>query len=394
MNELKRNSAGLRRRSRQERRGGVAVYVLVSAPLVIGFGALAVDIGMLYSAQAEIQRTADAAALAAAAGLLGDDRILGGADLDELIDDARDRATYTAGANPLIHLSPIVDPLQDVDVGYVPDLNFASSEMVIGGPELPNAITVRVWRDSGHGGSIALFFARFLGADEKDLGAQATAGFQDGIVGYEVTETSGNADVLPFSLHVDSWNALKSGAAFTSDNYGYDEENGAVTNGPDGIPELNLFPGAGETQLPPGNFGTVDIGSPDNSAADLARQILYGISAADLAYFGGRLEFGEDGTLVLNGDTGISAGMRQELDSIKGQPRSIPLFNHVQGNGNNAMFTIEKFVGIRILNVRLTGRMSQKQVIIQPATVVDDAAIAGSGSGQSEYVYRPVQLIR
>jgi hypothetical protein len=394
MNVSKNISACLRRRSRYQRRGGVAVYVLVSAPLVIGFGALAVDIGMLYSAQAEIQRTADAAALASAAGLLGDDRILGGSDLDQLIDDARELAAYTAGANPLIHLAPIVDPLQDVDVGYVPDLDFGSSDMVIGGPELPNAIAVRVWRDSGHGGSIALFFARFLGADEKDLGARATAGFQDGIVGYEVTETSGNADVLPFSLHVNSWSQLQAGTLTTGDEYGYDEESGTVTVGPDGIKELNLFPGAGADQLPPGNFGTVDIGSPDNSAADLARQILYGISAEDLAYFGGRLEFGADGTLVLNGDTGISAGMRQELDSIKGQERSIPLFSHVEGNGNNAMFTIVRFVGIRILNVQLTGRMANKQVIIQPAVVVDDAAIPGSGSGQSEYVYRPVQLIR
>ena len=146
--------------------------------------------------------------------------------------------------------------------------------------------------------------------------------------------------------------------------------------------------------MPPGNFGTVDIGSPDNSAADIARQITYGVNAEDLGYFGGRLELGPDGTVELNGDTGLSAGFKDELADIRGQPRAIPIFSEVTGPGNNAMYTVTGFVGIRVMNVRFTGSMRTKELIIQPGVCVDDAAVTGSGPGPSYYVYRPVQLVR
>jgi hypothetical protein len=146
--------------------------------------------------------------------------------------------------------------------------------------------------------------------------------------------------------------------------------------------------------LPPGNFGTVDIGNPNNSTADLSRQIRYGVNADDLAYFGGELKLGADGTLQLTGDTGLSAAIKDDLTSIIGQPRAIPLFSTVAGPGNNSVFTIVGFAGIRILDVKLTGSMSSKKVIIQPAFIVDDAVLTGPGSGSSYFVYQPVHLVR
>jgi hypothetical protein len=164
-----------------------------------------------------------------------------------------------------------------------------------------------------------------------------------------------------------------------------------VTAGSDGLVEVNLFPqGTGS----PGNRGTVDIGSCNNSTADIARQILYGISPADLVYMGGSLQFDSTGKLVLNGDTGISAGVKDELASIKGQPRIIPIFSAVSGNGNNAMYTIVKWQGIRIMNVKLTGSMSQKNVMIQVAPVMAKGSIPSPTTGTSSYVYSPVVLVK
>ncbi|MEK7839296.1 MAG: hypothetical protein AAB328_15080, partial [candidate division NC10 bacterium] len=178
------------------------------------------------------------------------------------------------------------------------------------------------------------------------------------------------------------------------DNYAYDPVTGAVTAGQDGINELNLYPGGGASQLPPGNFGTVDIGNPNNSTADLSRQIRDGVSADDLAYFGGELALGPDGTLEFTGATGLSAAIKDDLTAIKGLPRAISLFSSVTGPGNNSVFTIVGFAGIRILDVKLTGSMSSKQVIIQPAYVVDAAAMTGPSSGPSSFVYTPVHLVR
>jgi hypothetical protein len=105
------------------------------------------------------------------------------------------------------------------------------------------------------------------------------------------------------------------------------------------------------------------------------------------------LRLGDDGTLLLNGDTGLSAGIKDELEAIKGHPRAIPIFSQVSGPGNNAMYTVVGFVGIRIMNVQLTGKMSTKNLIVQPAVVVDDSAVVDPGPGPSYYVYRPVQLV-
>src|SRR5436309_28520 len=71
-------------------------------------------------------------------------------------------------------------------------------------------------------------------------------------------------------------------------------------------------------------------------------------------------------SMILQGDTGISAGVESDLQSIIGQARIIPLYSQVTGNGNNAQFTIVKFVGVTILEVNLNGSTTSKHVTIQP----------------------------
>ena len=154
---------------------------------------------------------------------------------------------------------------------------------------------------------------------------------------------------------------------------------------------MNLYPqGTGS----PGNRGTVDIGSSNNSTADIARQIVYGISAHDLSYLGGKIQFDANGELQLNGDTGISAGVKDELASIIGKPRVIPIFSKVQGPGNNAQYTIVKWFGIRIMDVQLTGAMSKKHVTIQAAPMVVHGVLPSATTGTSAYVYSPVVLVK
>jgi hypothetical protein len=176
------------------------------------------------------------------------------------------------------------------------------------------------------------------------------------------------------------------------DNYRFDPESGRVIPGSDGVPEVNLYPqGTGS----PGNRGTVDIGGQNNSTNDIARQILHGISAEDLAALGKPLVLDSSGTMTLNGDTGISAGVKDELASIVGQKRIIPIFSSVSGNGNNASYNIVAWVGIRILDVRLTGAMKSKYVYVQPAGVIARNIIPGDASRTwSEMLFSPAVLVR
>lgn len=382
-------------RNRKGRRGAAAVFVAVSVTALVGVAALAIDVGVLYNARSELQRAADASALAGAEKLLDLDRLKGtgmGNVADDLAAAAQEARTF-ASRNKILNVNPgVLD--SDITIGFLRNPSNLSEPIDTSDPSLFNTVQIKLRRDSSSNGSISLFFGRIFGLQSKDMSSQAAATYSDGVIGYKVTDKSGNADLLPLALHVNAWRNLINRAGTVYDNYSYDNDSKTVSGGSDGVPELNLYPGAGPTQLPPGNYGTVDIGNPNNSTADLSRQIRQGVSKEDLAWFGGTLKLGPDGTLMLNGDTGLSAGIKDDLASIIGKPRAIPLFRQVTGNGNNSMFTVVGFAGIRILNVKLTGAMNSKQVVIQPAYVVDDAVITGNNNGPSYYVYQPVHLSR
>lgn len=183
---------------------------------------------------------------------------------------------------------------------------------------------------------------------------------------------------------------MKNGVA--TDEFEYDPETGNVSPGSDGILEVNLYPqGTGA----PGNRGTVDIGGNANSTRDIERQILFGISAEDLEDLGEPLVLDGSGRRTLRGDTGISAGVKDELNSIVGQERMIPIFSDVTGNGNNAIYTIVKWVGIRIMYVKLTGAMTSKRVVVQPSSMLCPyTVVANNGYQNSEFILSPVMLAR
>lgn len=382
------------------RRGAVVVQVMIFSVAMLGMGALALDIGSLHVARTEMQRTADSAALAAAWELLDDDRLRGAPDLSEESTAARARAVEFATMNRIVNGIAVMLandgnlPDGDVVLGYLNDPRNRNEELSYNDPNTYNSVLVRIKRDASHGGALSSMFANIFGVSSSDVGAKAVATLKDGVIGFQVTEQTGNAGLLPFALKVDRWQQLLAGTFTTGDGFTYNSASGTVSAGNDGILELNLYPGAGATQLPPGNFGTVDIGSPNNSTADISRQIIHGVNQSDLAHMGGSFELNDDGFVMLNGDTGLSAAVKDDLTAIRGQPRIIPLFDTVSGNGNNSMFRIVGFAGVRVMDVRLTGAMNQKRVIIQPAHVVDDSVITTGGSGPSYFVYAPARLTR
>ena len=384
----------------QRRRGVSFVMVAVSITMLLGMASMTVDIGMMYRARNEAQASADAAAMAAAWQLMDQDRLRGSAYVTTVTAAARQAAVDYAARNAIINEPPALDSNSgnsssgDVVVGRLDDPDDADEAMDFSDSTRFNAVHVLLHRDETRNGPIELYFASVFGHETAEVSASATAAFYDGVIGWSVNDTTGNAGLLPFALNVNAWNGLLAGTQSTGDSYSYNAATGVVTDGTDGILELNLYPGGGAGQLPPGNFGTVDIGSPNNSTADLTRQILYGISEDDLAYFGGTFELGVDGTIQINGDTGLSAGFKDDLAAIIGKPRAIPIFTTVSGNGNNSMYTVVGFVGVRIMYVKLTGSMSGKKVIIQPAYLLDDSVIVGENTGQSSFVFKPVQLVR
>lgn len=397
------------RPAKSRRRGAVTALTVFSLTTLVGFMALAVDVGLLYNARAEMQRGADAAALAGVAKLASDSRINGGSEWSSTLYSARTMSSTLGYENPIQKSKPTIDlNTNNVQSGDVLLGQFVNPDNLTDPLTFPadttryNTVLVRVRRNDVRNGPVPLFFAHIFGIESTNMEAMAAATLDERIVGFKIKQGCGNPKLLPFALSKTAWDNLVAGGTGTTDAFTYNS-NGTVTSGGDGIRELNLYPGGGTSneepgpgqfpQLGPGNYGTVDIGSANNSSSDVARQILYGPNESDLAYHGGELRLNSDSHLMLNGDTGLSAGFKDELEAIKGQGRIIPIFDQVSGNGNNAMYRIVAFAGIRILDVDLTKAMDKKRVIIQPAAVVDCSAETSS-EGLGHFVYAPVRLTR
>jgi Flp pilus assembly protein TadG len=376
------------------RRGAITILAAILSIIMLGMVAFSVDVGYVLSVKEELQRTADAAALAAVWDY--GDRMSNGENYILSEQSARENAQNFATSNTVGNNGPTLDKnlsnssSGDMVFGYVND--FYNPVMTTGTSSASNpynAVRVKVRRDEGLNGAVPMFFGRVFGVDGTDLEAEATAALVRDVKGFSIPHNGGNIDLLPFALDLQTWNSWMGGSG--TDNYRWDSAQKKITAGSDGWLEVNLYPqGTGS----PGNRGTVDIGSSNNSTADIVRQILYGVSAADLAYHGGTLAFDQSGKLYLNGDTGISAGVKDDLAAIKGQPRIIPIFSAVHGPGNNAIYTIVKWMGIRIMDVKLTGPMSQKHVTIQAAPVVGPGVVPSTTTGSSSYVYSPVVLVK
>ncbi|HUP01720.1 MAG TPA: pilus assembly protein TadG-related protein [Gemmatimonadota bacterium] len=145
-------------------RGSTIVLVSLAIAGLLGIVALAVDIGMLFTARGEAQRAADAAALAGAGSLIvepgNEDRARTVAIRYGNLNTVRDE---TAGVQP-------EDVVVDLDADQV---------------------TVTVYRTEERGSAVATWFANVFGVAAVDVAARATA---------EAAPTGAAACVSPFSV--------------------------------------------------------------------------------------------------------------------------------------------------------------------------------------------------
>ncbi len=146
------------------KRAVAAVWVAATMTVMVGFAALAVDVGYIYSTQAELQRTADAAAMAAASRLAGSELETTAFDI------ARHYSQLNEAGGVAIDLSE-----DDITLGRAV-MDSGGKYAFEPGAEPPDAVRIRVRRSSDSpNGALQLFLGPFLGVSEADLGASATA---------------------------------------------------------------------------------------------------------------------------------------------------------------------------------------------------------------------------
>jgi len=151
-----------------KRKGVVAVQVAVLMTVIVGFTALSFDVGAMYNTKADLQRTADAAALAAASKL---------ADYSQ----GSPMAAATALAHEYVNRNSVFGrqlalSSDDVEFGRAIYNAGTGSYDFQAVSSFPDAVRVRVrlTADSPNG-EMPLYFARALGQDFASVEAEAIA---------------------------------------------------------------------------------------------------------------------------------------------------------------------------------------------------------------------------
>ena len=156
-----------------EKKGVTAVLTAILIVMLLGFAALAVDIGFGMVTKNELQNIADAAALAATRqlgtiyqGMTYEEQlayVVGSEDETQI----KNAAINVAGQNKAGGVESIVIRVEDIHIGTWSPWSETNSQ--------PNAVRVIARRDGLVNGEITTFFAKIFGVYSRDVTAQATA---------------------------------------------------------------------------------------------------------------------------------------------------------------------------------------------------------------------------
>jgi len=275
--------------------GAASVIVAMVLVVLLGFAALAVDVGAMYAEKAQLQNGADSAALAVAEqcahGSCGDSTDTGNQFADSNANDGTSGATVT----------------------------------------FPDSTTVRVVTKARAAGSttdgFGLFFARVIGIDNTQIGATAEASW-GAVSGATTLPWTVSDCVFKANLSASQLSDFNSTGTFSGDplpnhlTLRYDE------NAP-------AYPGcAAQNGYAPGGFGWLDAGSGCSATIDA-------------------------GTAIVGSKPGISLpNVCSAMPStIIGTTVLVPVFSSAVSlnNGNNTKYTIVGFLAFKVTGYKFSG---------------------------------------
>ncbi|MCH8147163.1 MAG: hypothetical protein IH987_04105 [Planctomycetes bacterium] len=371
-----------------KRRAVVVVQVVVLLGLLVGTAALTIDLGGMFAARADLQRTADAAALAAVSGYVTDDMMLvrladGDSELfDDVVNMSQARGVSIGASNGTYGTDSTYLPNSDITLGWI-DVTSATSPIdITAALDQNNAVQVVARRNGSFNGPVEFLFASIFGYYSGNVTATATAAFDDRVLGFDPGVSPGY--LLPFTINRTEFETQ---LAAGNDDYSFDNAGNTVDNSADGIGEIDIYPG----NLAPGNFGLLNIGTPNQSTLALAAHVENGVPAQDLAAEIGTttLAFfdssGDPITYPITGDPGIKAALESSIELRVGDIIAFLLHDMVVEQGSNAVYTITDIRFGRLMDVRVKGASHQRGLWIQPVlfagpgVILDPAAPSTNG---------------
>jgi Putative Flp pilus-assembly TadE/G-like len=393
-----------------KRRSGAIViwlpFVLLASLAII---ALAINYTRLWTIRVEMQSAADAAALAGADTLVGDDLLRGNSSaFPGLLQSASAQAIQYA-VNNIVQGQPFVllpnpNNLADGDIVFgTLDQPRGSTFVVAANVNDPtntalaavNAVQINAWLTRARGNAPSLLLGGLLGVGAVDIHAAAAAMLDRDVIGFRplgqqplklaplaVFSDPSGMDSKSWQYQIEQKNA--------PDNYRYDATTHLFVLDPagDGLPEMPVVMATDPGQESKANVSLLYLGFSD--ASGIGQQLVMGVTPDELVPFGGQLvlEPADNRLTVPGSDIGPPAGS-QELTSIEnaldqlqqsGEARIWLLYCGLDGNGRPVLCG---FVAARVVTVNApaggTFTFSLQPTMISTATAVTDASRRGVG---------------
>jgi len=387
---------GLQAECGSRRRAATAVMVAVTLPVLIGFAALTLDVATIHSVRAELQASADAAAMAAASAYVTDPMLqirLGYGGNSELYDTKATGITEVnrvAAMNHSFGLDATAIASDDVRFGWI-DLTSGTSPLNTGvANDQFNAVEVVTRRDDDVNGAVSLFFAPVFGKNSSNVSARAVAVLDDRFQGYDVGD--GTAELWPMTL---SETAYQQELVNGSDSWNLGA-NGEPSSGGDGVREINIYPHVSV----PGNFGLLNIGLGSNSASAVGDQLKDGVTPEQIEDEIGStvVHYYDDGgnsiTHDIDGTPGLKASLESSMDPRVGDVVAFLLHDQATSSGSNAIYRTTAIVFARLMEVKLQGSSSSRGVWLQPVAYTGAGVVTNANAPSSNGTVGTVMLAR
>ncbi len=396
-------------RTRQYRRRANVMAVTAASMIgLLGFSALAIDVGQMCMVKGELQRSADAAALAGAGAIISDNLLK--ENYDPMPDVTTEVQRY-ALSNPTGGVETSI-PTSGILAGHlVEPLNSAEAIDPQGSPI--NAVRTTVLRNESTNGGVQTFFARIFGFETVELQASATAIIDDRFAGFQNPQSL-PGPLLPFTI---SKNYYEEQRANGVDDWTWDGFTQQPVNTPDDIGEIWIYPednnsngggngngngngGGGGSGSGGGNFGTLNIGLNQQGTQPLGDQIAYGVDDQDLINEIGTDtimfydEFGQPVSYDMTGNPGLSGGLSAYVELRIGDVVSFFIHDGVVDDGSNAVFNIIDMRFGRVMEIDLTGNQNNKRLVIQPVVYNGPGIIMDPNAQSSGGTIFALQLVR
>jgi hypothetical protein len=378
-------------------RGAVIVWTAISMTTILGFAALSVDMGYFKVVQTQLQRGADAAALAGASAFAHSTKFGRNFNKDSLTALAESRAQDYAAKN-IADGKDINLNTSDILVGYLahPE-NLASGIVTTTYPY--NAVQCTIYQNTN------TFFANIWGIRRVALSATATAVLNNRIGGYRAKATGG--PLIPVTVDQATWTdqiTNKNGGDFYKFNY----QTGQISKVADNISEINIYPEKqknGSSPAGAGNFGLLNFENGNNSVNPVGDQIQRGLNSDEIKRTIGSDTFtftkdvmtqsntvvGTPITYALDGTPGLKASLQSAFTARVGTVVGFFINDLVSGSGSNCVYTITGIQYGILVAADLNG--NNKAVIIQPTVYVGPENIIDPYAPQNETAGK-IELVR